>query len=345
MKFSEFSPESIERMLNPKRVQLSLFEMQRNRGFTEYFRTPRPAKIITHSSRICMGQLSWTGDSFRFTSQGLSGFIRNRQLLVLAFEINGQDHYTQVTSRDVYHDFFLLGAVPLRYHKRFDLNVQATVIPVSPEDTYEFMNGTLLIRRRKRSTEPQTGIHYFVHERAVQANGDYTTAISESSAPAFAAVLLESSQGGCSLTITSEAAKALHGVKMIYLNTSLTDGRRVGNLAVYGVIRSLRQTAKGVVVRIHYLDTLPLPVEELTGSIKRYGFMFEKRAIAYVNGKKYTAAGLLTVSLPLGRTVFKVDWGGGNITNTQLVVNPLTANILAVSQDFGLSEQVLPKSA
>ncbi len=344
IKFTEFSPESIERLLNPKRAQLSLFEMQRNKALTDWFKTPRPARIITHSSKICQGMLLWNGDSFKFESSSLSNLVRNNQLLVLVFTYNEQETYTQVTTRDVFHNFFLLGALPLRYHKRFDLHANATLIPVSSEDTYELLGGTLHIRRRKRSTEPATQIHYLVHERATKSNGDYALATSETSGPVLAATLLESSQGGCSLSISSEAAKSLEGTKMVYVSTSLTDGKRVGNLTVYGVIRSMRQTAKGVIVRMIYLDTLPVAIEEFKGSAKRYGFMFEERGTVFINGKRYSAQGLLTVALPLGRHSLKVDWAKGGTYQTSITISPSTANILAVNPDYGIVEQVLPKT-
>ena len=345
-KFKDFNQAAIARLVNPPRRQLSLMQMQSDMQILEHFKIPRRAVAFTPTARPFLGQIRWKYDEFQFHCRDGTRQIRNKQRLIISFTLDGIEHYTQIETKLIYPTYFLLGALPLRYHQRFNIQAPIWIHPVSYDDETAFITGEIMIRRTQRHAVAMTGVHYFVHEKIVKDSGQQVTDYLLANSEIQIGHLVEISQGGCSITTNRDAESIFKATRMLYLTTTLDDGRRVGNINCFIAVRKLQTQARTLVLRCSFLESLPLAIDQLRNGVRLYEIRFDEAAKFILNSLAGDTTGTLQTHLPYGDNQLHIKWARGTETTHTLTINSRTSSTFRISPDKGLVlDQDLKKSS
>lgn len=344
-KFKDFNPAAIARLVNPPRKQISLLQMLANQKIIEYFSLPRPAVAVTPASRPFQGQLYWNGSDFQFNCTEGTIKILNKQLLIVSFNLDGVAHYTQIEAKLIYAHHIILSALPLRYYKRYEIQSPVWIHPVSYDDLTALITGDSTIRRTQRTIDATNDVHYFLREQIVKNSGELIEDYAVINDRILPGKLIEVSQGGCCLRLQRDCEEILKSTRLLALTTTLSDGRKRGNLACFVAVRKLTANSHGLIVRCTFLEAMPLEVEDLKNGVGSYELRFEENAKFVLNGQRSEANGSVTAELPLGSNLLHVKWANGIEMRYQLIITQQSPTEMLISPERGVTDSALPLSS
>lgn len=345
-KFKDFNPAAIARLVNPPRKQLSLLQMQGDAKIIEYFQTPKRAVAFTPTARPFLGEMQWKDDEFLFHCKTGTRQIRNKQRLIISFNLDGIEHYTQTETKLVFPTHVILAALPLRYHQRFDIQAPIWIHPVAYDDITSFMTGEIIIRRKQRQTVATTGIHYFLHEQIVKQGGEQVEDYSFSTPQTLFGNLVEISQGGCSIALSRDAEPILKSTRMLCISTTLDDGRKLGNIDCFVAVRKIQSQQNATVVRCTFLESLPLAIDHLKNGVQSYDLHFKEPCKFSLNGRIGSTNQFFQTALPLGYNRLHVKWSSGTEATYVIMIQPQSPSLIVVSPESGVMlNQDLQKSS
>jgi hypothetical protein len=173
-----------------------------------------------------------------------------------------------------------------------------------------FTKGDKIIRRYFHDLDEESQTFFVIRDR-VRPNEsgpedliDYNNITS--------GIMLEMSQGGCSIKINPKPDQNLANFKVAYIEASIRWGKKIGNLSTFVSLRKAEAQAQQTILRCTFLDPLPQLTPDLGDASREYAISFGGSAEATVNGQPYQAKdGSLRLRLPLGMQVINARWEDG----------------------------------
>jgi hypothetical protein len=338
-RFKDFNPAAVARLVQPPRKQISILQMLNNQKILKHFCEPRQAVAITSASRPFVGHLQWNGSDFQFNCPEGTKKILNKQLLVISFQLDGIEHYTQIEAKLIFSHHFIVAGLPSRYYKRFEILSPAWLHPVSSGDMTALIAGDMTIRRTQRVSDPLSGVHYFLREQIVKNGGEIVEDYWFDNAQILSGKLVEMSQGGCCLLTPNSNDEILRRTHLMYVTTTLSDGRKSGNIGCFAAIRKLHPTTNGLIARCSFFETMPLDFSKFKDITGCYELRFEESAQVILNGNQHKVCESFYAQMPQGYNFLHVKWARGVEVSYRILITPSSPLTFVISPDRGVVEQ------
>ncbi len=330
--FKDLNPESLGKLINPPRLQISLRDMMRDGLYHKALATKKPAVAVTTGSKPIPGELQFVEGHYQLFCPAGQLRIKNRQLLVVMFTCNGQDYYVQAQTIHVYANRVELGAVAPRFYQRSPVGTPINVWMLPQGVADSFITGDRLIRRYFHDLDEESQTFFVIRDRVRPGESGPEELIDYNNITC--GIMLEMSQGGCSIKLNPRPDQNFSNVKVAYIEASLRWGKKIGNLSTFVSLRKIEVQAQQIILRCAFLDPLPQLTPDLGDASREYTISFGGSVEANINGQVHQVKdGSLRVRLPLGMQVINARWEDGTQAQRKIFLGNNSETTITVSKN------------